>query len=131
MKCKVRDKQPYYEAYNDDGDIIAYGTSASVAEVLGCSAESVVRAAKTNYRYKGVDIINPAVYRRVFDCYHKNRFVCSGTYEEIAEKTGQTEGYVRWAGTERAKEKLKKTMRSDTESMVMLELDRRRLEWLQ
>ena len=131
MKCKIRDKQPYYEAYDDDGDLIAYGTSASVAETLGGNPESVVRAAKTNCKYKGIDIINPAVYRRVFDCYHKNKFVCSGTYEEIAEKTGQTEEYIRSAGTEYARERLKKTKRSDTDSVVMLELDRRRLEWLQ
>jgi len=131
MSRKIRDRQPYYEAYDDNGNLVAYGTSEEVNETIGGrSANSVALASKKGYKHRGYEIISPAVYRRTFDCYYKRKFVCEGTYEEIAEKSEQTERYVRYASTPHAKRKIGAAKRSETESMVLFEREDRRLEWL-
>lgn len=131
MNCKIRDRQPYYEAYDDDGNLVASGTSEEVNEAIGGrSANSVAIASNKGYKHRGYEIINPAIYRRTFECYHKGKFVCEGTYEEIAKKSKRTECYVKYASAPCARKRLEAAERSETESMVLFEREERRLEWL-
>ena len=124
------DKQNYYEAYNDNGELVAYGTASEVAKVIGGGANSVVVANCNGCRCRGFEIINPAIYRRTFDCYHNGVFVCSGTYEEIAKKTGLNEGYVRYISKPSTKKKIAERKCEESKALILFEVEERRLEWL-
>lgn len=124
-----RDGIPIYEVYDGGGNLVCHGTSKEVAEVIGLTPNHISKVAKGKGVVKGYEVVKVATIRKVFDCYHKGRFVCCGTYDEIAECTGFNREYVKAASYAATHKRAAKTR----ESMMLLlfEHDNTRVEWIE
>lgn len=123
-----RDGIPIYEAYDSDGNLVSSGTSKEVGETIGLTPNHISKVAKDKMAVKGYEVVRVATIRKVFDCYHKGKFVCSGTYDEITEHTGFNREYVKAASYAATHKRAAKTR----ESMMLLlfEHDDTKLEWI-
>ena len=124
-----RDRVPIYEVYDDEGELICSGLSKEIAEEMGIKSPAyVTKACNMGTKLNGYSVVKAATIRKVFDCYHKGKFVCCGTYDEIAECTGFNREYVKAASYAATHKRAAKTR----ESMMLLlfEHDNTRVEWI-
>lgn len=87
MEKKRMDNLLYYEVYNKCGELVTEGDIATIAERLNLSVKHVQNAVSRG-EYKGLEYVLVGKLRRIFDCYEGAQYVTTGTYEEIAEHTG-------------------------------------------
>lgn len=103
MAIKFKDNSKYYEAYNTDGELVTSGPANQMYKFLGFKKEKDFHARVCHPKYKvgstigGLEVIEVGRIRKIFDAYRGSTFVCSGTYDEIAERLGLALNTVRLA----------------------------------
>lgn len=128
MDRKKRDNLSYYEVYNQRGDLVVEGDKHMIAERLGLSVKHVARSAKIGM-CNGLEYILVGKSRRIFDCHEGTQYIMTGTYEEIAERTGNRLATVKFASNPSANKRGDGRV-AETNMLLLYEHDDREVRYL-
>ena len=129
-----KDKTRYYEIYSLDGNLVMEGTSEQVHKMLGFTNRTNFTSNLSFWKAKGVDTIGDyevvvaGELRRVFDAYRGLEFLCTGTFQEIAEVLDLDIKAVKYASSPAAIKRAA-SCKSESEALVLLEHEKPRIDY--